>query len=82
VDATGLRLTDLTALDRQKFELLVVTIRDFPWELACASIARFLRRLRHHDVRVQATEIREGLGCMYPIMHWTRRAGGLKSTHR
>jgi len=79
VDATGLRLTDLTALDRQKFELLVVYSRYSPIQgtwLDAAPLRWFLRRLRrYYDVRVQATdeEIREGLGYV-PIMRWTRRA--------
>ena len=79
VDATGLRLADLKALDRQKFELLVIYSRYSPikgtW-LDLAPLRFFLKRLhRYYDVRVQATdeEIREGLGYV-PIMRWTRRA--------
>jgi len=80
----AMRLTDLTALDRQKFELLVIYSLYSPitgtW-LEAPPLGWFQKRLhRYYDVRVQATdqEIREGLGYV-PIMRWTRRAQWIKN---
>jgi hypothetical protein len=78
LDAPGLRIADLAALDRHQFELLVVYKRFSPikgtW-LDVAPLRPILRRLHHYyDVRVQATdeEIRAGLGFI-PLIRWARR---------
>jgi hypothetical protein len=79
LDAPGLRITDLVALDRHQFELLVVYSRLSPikgtW-IDIAPLRPILRRLHHYyDVRVQANdeEIRTRLG-FTPLIRWARGA--------
>ena len=77
LDAAGLRIADLTGLDRHQFELLVVYSRyssiKGTW-IDVGPLRPILRRLHHYyDVRVQANdeEIRNKLG-FTPLIRWAR----------